>query len=1373
MRFRRLGISGLLLLVSTTTCMAQEEWPIQHVDKTAGLSNSAINAIYMDGHDYAWFGTWDGLNRYDGDKVTSFKPLSNAPTTISNNVIRQILEDKSGNLWVVTHDGINRYDQKTNQFTRYLNGLDRIPSVENNLKATLSKDSTLLISLVGWGVGFYREETDSFESLAIEGGVFDNIYDIGAFEDHIYLLDDHGNLLASSKTQSPVQAHPGWKPRNTIYKFVAVRDRYFFAYQKPESALILEELRRGRVIDTFAVPTNGMQITAISGSNDRSGLYLGTNEGAVIYVSPTEAGFRAESLNHHMPDLVKKKLKIFSLYETRNNMLWVGTDGDGVYKYLTKKRSFRAMGEGPASEGKLSNSIVRAIHKDADGTLYVGTRSGGLNVFSPHEKSTKVYDRTNGLSDNTVLAIGEDAKGNIWLGLDNEGIDMLEKSSGKIFHFPRDFSRDNPKPTFNAVYEVFFDSYGHLWLGTSGDGIIYLDIRQQANGQYVLHETYSIEPQEHPEGEIIGLTSATVYTIAQEEPNILWFGARNGGLYRYNTLSRKFTHHFNEVDTDGYSALSNNDILSMYMDHANKLWVGTSGGLNQINLATFSVKQYAQNQGLANNTIHGILEDKEGRFWLSSNNGLFAFSPGTNSFKNFNWTDGLANYEYTDGAYFKAENDDRLYFGGTKGLDIVMPGMMDTTTYFPRLALTGLLISNVEIAPLDSTGILQAGIDLQKSISLRHNQNFLSVRFTTLDYWHKQRCTYRYYLEGFDKTWIHIGTKSDINLTNVPPGGYVLHLNNTNENGDWNAIDRQLVIKISPPFWATKVAYGIYALIALLTQVSFVILLRNRAKRKKLAVIEKLKKEQTDVIQKYKLEFFTDITHEFRTPLTLILGPATTLLEKTKSNPPVHQLIQSIYQNSLRLQKLIQELTQFRKVELGKEKLRIRTLNISQFVEEILQSFRQYALEKEIRLTFETPDQALFVQADSDILEKILINLISNALKYTEPGGQVAVKLWKENNLMYYSVSDTGSGIDESEMSRIFERFNDIHHKGERSINSVGIGLSLTQKLIKLHKGDITVKSTPGEGSDFTFWLPSEISTYEGLIGDSDDHLILTKLEEHVEAEFYHRNALDQEMINISLERMEHTLLAVDDNIQILSLLKELLTKKYNVITCTSAKEALNLLGHRKIDLVISDVIMPEMSGYELCDAIKNRIETSHIPVILLTAKGEMEDRIEGLQAGADAYIPKPFHLDHLHVRVEKLIHTRELLKKKFEAYSVTDTEFASFGIGEKDDAFFGELDKFIKQELGNPQLDAVLLAGHLGTSKTSLYKKIRALTGQTPHALINHYRLKKAAYLLSNSDLNVSEIIYRTGFNSRSYFYKSFQEKYHCSPSAYNGAIE
>lgn len=1346
--------------------IAQSEWPLQQVDKKAGLSNSSVNAIHMDDHDLVWLGTWDGLNRYDGDQVTVYKPVKDDPGSISNNVVRQIIEDKAGRLWITTHDGINRYDRKLDRFHRYLHDVDDIPFLENNLKVISSDDSSIYVALTGWGIAKYNPSKDQFDKLSPPGQDLKFIHGIGLQGQCLYLLNEDKGLLAYQLQERIVNSiYP--QPLTRFHALQKMGGQLYFIYQDDGDRLTFVALDHGKIISEARIDTQHSQITSLSASRDGSSLYIGTNEGRLMEVTMQDGQPTLHSPEHLTSTLSSKKLKIFSIHESKQDILWVGTDGDGAYKYRTKERAFHSIGEGELSKGQLSNSIVRAIHIDDSGALYIGTRSGGLNVLNPARTSTKVYDRSNGLSHNTVLAIDQDSQGNIWIGTDGEGLDMIEKSSGRILHFPDDFANVPDELQFGSVYEITFDSYHNLWLGTSGYGVIYLDINVTPTGKYQVIDSYSITPATH-NAPHIGINSNIVYCIVEERPNVLWLGTRNGGLYRYNTITRSFTHHLSSDRLDR-SSVSNDDILSLHIDNQNKLWVGTSGGLNSVNLSDFSVEQYNQSDGLANNTIHAILEDDKGKLWLSSNNGLFAFSTQNNTFKNYNWTDGLLNYEYTDGAYFRSASGERLYFGGTEGLDINEPARIDTTAAFPRLVLSDLVISNVPIVPGDSSGILESQIDLQQGISLAYNQNVLSLSFTSLDYWHKQRCMYRYFLEGFDDGWIDLGRQSNIHLTNIPPGRYDLHINNTNENGEWNPEVRHLLIDIAPPFWATPTAYVVYGLLALLAQMGLVLALRNRAKVKKSLEIQRLKQEQAETLQKYKLEFFTDITHEFRTPLTLILGPVVKLLKELKRDSSLYPMAQTIYHNSLRLQKLIQELIQFRKVELGKEKLKIRPLNLTSFVEDILGSFRDYALQKEIQLVYEVPDQSINAYADSDILERIMINLLSNAMKYTEHGGKVGVEITHLTGKVSFCIWDTGVGIHPDQLTQIFERFT--HLQGDRhewDTNSAGIGLSLTKKLVQLHMGEITVESTPGKGSAFSFWLPSDIAAYEGKISEETDDAILAKLKEHVKVELYQKDNLDQEMINISLTRFEHNVLIVDDNLQILRLLKDLLSKNYNVLSCNRGEKALTILSNQKIDLVISDVIMPEMNGFELCKIIKNKIESSHIPIILLTAKGEIEEQIEGLEAGADIYLPKPFHPDHLYAHIKRLISTREMLRKKFENPAAVDDTPPTLGIGTKDDDFFKKLHEYITQEMNNTQLDAQQLASHLGLSKTSLYKKVRTITGQTPHALINNYRLQKAAYLLTHSDYNVSEIINKTGFNSRSYFYKSFQEVFHCSPSSY-----
>lgn len=1347
--------------------------PYQHIGKKDGLSNSAITSIYMDQYDYTWFGSWDGLNRYDGSTIKVYKPEPFGAGTISNNIVRSILEDKAGNLWIVTHKGINKYNRDTDSFKSYLSDLTNIPVLENSMRACLGPDSSLWLSVLGQGINRYDQESDSFIPVVmneIPSEWLKEVSGIGSANGLMYLLGSDARLvcLLNNKTVFSKQLIPAAQLR--LHYFFTLHGKYYLALSFDNGSVMLYSLsdieRAPQLLKLSDFPVSSLSVNL-----DNSALWIGTDLGDIFKLTWQKNSFVSSNQASGFPLLSKAQRKILTITETKQDILWVGTDGDGIFKFLTRPKPFYSVPSGSTDKGGLSNSIVRSVYEDSDGTLYTGTRGGGLNIIRTNQP-TRVLNTAKGLSNNAVLSLNKDKSGNLWIGVDGEGIDMLETKTGRLFHFPKDFENQTDLK-FNFVYSICIDVYGSLWLGTSGNGVINLKVSKGKSGKYRLDQYRQIS---HSTEESSSINSNVVYSIVEETPNILWFGTRGSGVYRYNSLSGKIEEHF--YTSSEKQRLSNDDVLSLFISDKEELWVGTSGGVNKISLQTkpYSVSHYTQREGLPNNTIHAILQDANAMLWLSTNNGLVMLDTKKAAFKNFDTNDGLQNNEFTDGASFRSRNSEKLFFGGINGLDIIYPTKLNTVSNFPRLTISEFQVHNVIITPRDSSHILKKHIDLAKEISLNYDQNFISFHFTTLNYWNKQRTEYAYFLENFDKAWNYIGQQSVVNLTNIPPGNYTLHINYTNENGTWNTAPKKIAIAVHPPFWKTSWAYMIYVLLLIGLQFGIVLIIRQRARTKRAAAINKFKIDQMKELNDYKLQFFTNVAHEFRTPLTLIFGPVTALIKKASNAWDRYQL-KTIYGNSLRLQKLIEELIQFRKIESGKEKAEVSQVELVTFTQDIVETFVQHAVDHDVNLEFLPEPESLQAWVDPKKLEKILINLISNAIKYNVKGGHVDIILKENNHYAVFIIKDTGVGIADSDRSKIFESFyqNAAQQQEQKPFAmSTGIGLSLTKSLVELHRGEIRLESTPAKGSTFTITLPIAREAYELYADEKSYTLPVTNLEEKVQQEFGYINRAPEPVSTQAevLPDIDHyALLIVDDHHQILVLLQSILSDKYKIFTARNGNEALALLEDEKIDLVISDILMPGMDGLTLCRKIKDNIQTSHVPVILLTAKAEIEDRIEGLQMGADSYIPKPFHPDHLFIRIEKLIKNREQIRKRFENFAEVELGQMSTGISEKDDEFFVRITQCIERHLSESEFSADTIADEVGMSKASLYKKVKATVGLTPHGLIKQYRLRKAADLLKNSDMSVSEVIYETGFNSRSYFYKSFNEMFHCHPKDFGGA--
>jgi signal transduction histidine kinase/CheY-like chemotaxis protein/ligand-binding sensor domain-containing protein/AraC-like DNA-binding protein len=1347
-------------------------WPYQHVEKSAKLSNSAITSVYMDKQDYVWLGTWDGLNRYDGSTIKVYKPDPFLKGTISNNVIRNFLEDKSKNLWIVTHMGINRYDQVTNSFHVYLDSIPDIPFLENNIRACIGPDGAVWTSIRGKGISRYSSSSDQFlpvDFQGLESEWFSNVVDLSAHNGLLYFLGADGRLVCS--VESRVVFNKTIIPADELqyHKFLRIGAKNYLAVASKRRELLIYDVSDIEE-EPAKLKTGNVIISSLSENLKRTEAWAGSESGDIFKITPRGETFALVSMNSYFPTLSQARIKILSIEETKQDIVWVGTDGDGVYKFLTRPKTFYSITEGQQDMGQISHSIVRSIYEDKDGTLFIGTRGGGLNVVDPATKRTRVLNSRTGLSNDAILSINKDLKGNLWIGADGEGIDMMEAGTGKIFHFPRDF--ENPRaPTFGNIYSICVDSFNDLWLGTSGYGVVHLKVEKTSQGKYRFVE---VERISHSKDRPTSIKSNIVYSIVEEKPNLLWFATRGGGIYRYNTLTKQIEANIQATQYEKTS-LSNNDVLSLYIDNQEELWIGSSGGLDRLFLQNkpYRIQHFTEREGLPNNTIHGILEDDQNNIWLSTNRGLVMFDRRRNTFKNFDTNDGLKNTEFTDGATFRSVTSTKLYFGGIDGLDIAYPDKFQIQHYFPKLIVTDFQVRNETITPGDATKILTKNIDATEHLTLNYDQNFISLSFTTLDYWNKHKSEFRYFLENFDKDWNYINQQQTLTLTNIPPGEYKLNINYTNENGDWGKAPRTIQITITPPWWRTTWAHILYGLLAIGLQLAIIVYIRWRAKEKKALAIDRFKAAQLKEMNDYKLQFFTNIAHEFRTPLTLILGPVASLLNKSHEVNEQKQL-KTIYSNSLRLQKLIDELIHFRKIENGKETLTISLIDLIPFTQEIVESFQAHAEERDVHLEYYPEPDSLLANVDHRKIEKILINLISNAVKYNSEGGIVRVTIRQSGTSATFIVSDEGIGIAEENKHKIFDSFyhNPTASLGANGIEkSTGIGLSLTKSLVQVHRGQITVDSVLGKGSTFTVVIPISKDTYADLPEESPMMISSAYLSEKISLEFDsdHYAAAGNSKESSRQRTNAYSILVVDDHVSITSLLENLLSDKYNIHKAANGRQALEVLDAERIDLIISDVLMPDMDGLTLCRAVKENIQTSHIPVILLTAKSEIESRIEGLEVGADSYIPKPFHPEHLSIRIEKLIERMEIVRKKFINFGDSELTQLPTGIGERDDDFFQKITRCIQKHLAEPEFNAEDIAEEVGMSKASLYKKVKTITGLTPHGLIKQFRLKKAADLLRNSNLSVSEVIYETGFNSRSYFYKSFNDMYQCHPKDYS----
>lgn len=1350
-------------------------WRSSRITNEKGLSNSAVNDIYRDAHGFMWFGTWDGLNRYDGKNIKTFYPDLFDEQAISNNIIRQMLEDKHGNLWIVTEQGLNKYSHHLGSFSKWFNEYPGLSLREQSLKATTGPDGNIWVKAYGIGLFRYHPEKNAFRELFVSGigqHVLKAATDIFTHQDDMFVLTEDSLLHSCINKKEKLGSY--YLPEiHPVLGTSKVKANWFCEFDK--QPLLFLSLREGGllIVDLLTLEVNALKmghwdfrVTALGLSAGKSFYWLGTDDGNILQLFPGD-DFSVRSVLHQLPELAGKKVKIWSVFETPDDILWIGTDGEGVFRSILKPKPFFQISRGRPEERQLNHQIVRAIYEDSRGNLWVGTRGNGLNYIPYGSGPTLYYSTENGLTNDAVLSVKEDGAGNLWIGHDGTGIDMFELSSGGFYHFPRDL-RGAENMEFGSVYDICIDAFGTVWLATSGYGIIGLDIEKDDHGFKLLNHTHIVG-----EGPRDMLRSNIVYSIVEEKPNILWLGTRGAGIYRMNTLTNELENFsLASVDKDG---LSNDDILSLHMGTDGKLWVGSSGGLNKVDIRfrPYTFTHYTTREGLPNNTIHAILEDRDGMVWVSTNKGLSKFNTGKDKFINFNSGDGLQSNEYADGAADYGQKTNKFYFGGINGLDWFYPEQIIVSERVPKVLFTGFKLYNTPIVPKDTTGILDKNINELDTIILKHHQNFFTIEFTTLNFINPNKSLFEYKLQNFNADWIRVGNQREASFTNVPDGKYRLMLRATNEDGVWSDDLKQLTIIIEPPFWKTWPAYLIYFLAFALVGVLLYLYQTRRIRTKQRRTLEIMQQQKEKELNQYKLQFFTNLAHEFGTPLTLIFASAASLMnpsEKPKESP---SLIKTIYQNSRRMQRLVQEILEFRKIDTGREKIVNKKTELVTTLNNIVQIFIHFVQQNELELSFEPDHDELWVFVDQGKLEKILLNLLSNAIKYTPPGGIIKLMLYQKEDKIILEVSDTGVGVPEDVLPYIFDSYYQQEPKVQKNVASfkgIGIGLAYAKSLVELLGGTINVSSKTGQGSTFRVIFPYNAAD-PGNIPQNDDAELLTQKnlsEILTEALISTKDEQSKKANNrpaLWTTPKKYRILVAEDDPELSNLLLNLLSEQYDVSVAPDGEQALKQIQNTKVDVLVSDIMMPKIDGLSLCRTIKSDLLTSHIPVILLTARTEIENRIEGLEMGADSYIPKPFHPKHLFVRIEKLLKAREQVAEYFKVNFGTPAYNLQKTYSPRDKKLLDKCVAFIESNYNDETMDADWLASHLAFSKPQLYRKIKALTGLTPHGLIKNFRLKKARQMIAEDVYSISDIIHMTGFNNRTYFYRSYKEVFGETP--------
>lgn len=1328
----------------------------EQLDNTKGLSNSSVNTIFQDSENLIWIGTWDGLNRYDGNNFKIFRPEPNNENSISNHVILKIAEDNTGNIWVLTMHGINRYDKKTNSFRRfYFSGRNQPSLSETDFNIAVDGAKNVFCAAKDWGIGYFLN--DDFQLLTIDGlptvavkkmEFISNSELLVLFENnelHLMLCETRESgeksISISSKVKEDVNDFGIFKNQNIC--ILTINGDITLQTLSGKKEEIIEE---NEVQDIVGYLPEGILLT------NKSEYFIINNNGLRVKKLWLE-NFQNQ--------------KVTTVFKGTENVLWTGTDGDGLFKIYPLSMSFNLISNALVPE--LEGGIVRAFTEFGENSFWVGTKGKGLFRFSskfylnPEEPiKYEIFNEDNSSVNNAVYALCKGIDDLIFIGTDGEGINIYDSKKSKLYGWTEILKNDNVG-YFKSIYSIYQDKNGFIWLGSNGYGLIRFKIERSGEKLKVVQfKTYNADNEQS------SLSSNIIFSILPKSENELWIGTRLGGLNLLNVNTGLFRVFKNK--TDDIQSLSDNDILCLYTDFNDKLWIGTSYGLNVLEElkddGNVVFKSYTVKDGLPNNTIHGIAADSKSNLWISTNYGLSNFIAGKSKFINYTQNEGLQNNEFSDGAFYQDVNSEFVFMGGIKGFNYFLPSEIEESLVIPDILIDKISGQN-QITPYYQGIVISPDSKSHSSIVLKHDQNFLDIEMAAITYIGSEKCQYAYQLENFDQEWNFIDNRKNFSFTNVPPGKYSLWIKWTNSDGVWGNPVQALDIRIKPIIWLSKVALLIYSVLLFL----FFKFVADYFKERRLLKqnIEFQKREEE--IHQNKLNFFTNVAHEFQTPLTLIEGPAQKLSESVGFNEKERKFVRMIQRNSSRLLFLTQQLLEFRKAEYDYLDVKVQEFDLVNLIEQIAELFDELALSKNIDFKLELPAE-LQGWFDKDKIEKTVFNLLSNAFKYTPKGGKINLDFFisgDDTKTLNIIVSNTGKGIPEDNLDLVFDRFflSDNPDGSDKNMFRTGIGLSYVKRIVTVLKGSVTVANDKNKSTVFTVLLPCSKVAFSAKELDKETNPVLIS---------YHlKNILEDvsagnENVPDKISSLEHfentkkTILIVEDEIEIHLLLKEILGEKYKIRTAYNGAEALAIIEKEIPDIIISDVMMPVMDGLKLCEKIKTDAKTCHIPFVMLTAKDSVLHRIEGIESGANSYIPKPFHPDHLLIRVQKLLEEKELILKYLRKDNFAEN-LSNLSVEDEDKDFIKKIIDIVRNNIEDENLKSEFLENELGYSSSQLYRKVKQIFGFSPGDLIRTIRLKYAADLLRENVFTVSEICYRSGFNNRSYFYREFNKMYNITP--------
>ncbi|TCO07770.1 signal transduction histidine kinase [Natronoflexus pectinivorans] len=1372
----------LLLAIFVANAMvlsAQTPVTFERYSTFQGLPQNSVFSIAQDASGFIWLATYDGISRFDGFQFVSYKPEPGNIGGLSSNITVALEADDEGKLWIgTTGSGLSMFDTRTLMFRNYpSDDTEEGALSDNNVNAILPLSNNVLVG-TNHGLNKLNRESGHFSVfLTGDGLAGNNILALNKWcHDKTWVATNNGLQLISLGDEIVQHAYlPQSQTGGQVLslktdhnqRLWTVSSSQLSCFREEDGEFILEmQLTDAELNEQFS-STGGFSVI-VMGKNDE--IWLGTH-GGLFRLKESAQKLFAEShfINALYDEHSLPGNQIISLMTDEEGILWIGTRFNGLAKYDPYKQPVTRFVHNPANPNSIHSNDVRAISQDVDGNIWMGSRNQGVDFINVQTGEIERFEANSGVNgalyNNSIRDLYLDTRDRLWVGY-YSGFSQIERDglTGNVLFHPAKDSVGNRIHFGGHTYFFYEDSKSRFWVATS-DGLIQYDPRNNRV------EWYRNEFTQSPN------LGNFFRSVCEDADGYLWLATDGIGVFRLNPETREFTNfrHF----LDDPATLSHNKVYVIAKDLNQDLWFGTHSGLNRLCKETGNFYHFTQEDGLSNNIVYGIMPDQNGFLWLTTANGLSRFNPQNNTFKTY-----LSGIEFSDDA-FSISRDGKIFVGGLSGFFAFHPDSLRENQFAAPLRFTGFRLHNDLIQPGETYNgriILPEALSFLEEITLKHNENFFSVEFAMLSYASPTQNRYQFLLEGLHTQWFDASSGERIAVfTGLKPGRYILRVRGANPDGIWS--ESSLTINILPAFYQTTWFRGLLMLIFAAIIVLFYRLRLRSLTRQKITlenqVVEKtrelqnqndiLKNQHDEIVRQRdqvvemtrmvhdaderKLRFFTGVSHEIRTPLTLILGPVEQMLNNSDVPQSVRDRLDRVYRNARNLHKLINQLLDFRKIDSGLMPVELSAGDINSFLHNQVELCHNLIAEKKLQIEFKLNEHIPTSYFDIDIVEKIIQNLLTNAIKYSPTGGKITLEteivFTNEDKVIGIRVADHGAGIPAEEQSRIFDRFYRASHSRQNINDGLGIGLSFSRDLARLHGGDILLEQSTGNGSTFLFRFPLNVSHTAKNKGVETREILPSGLLENQKSDE---------------DPGKTTVLIIEDNDDLRAFIKDGF-EGFKILEASDGNRGLQLAVEHIPDIIVSDILMPGLNGFEVCRRLKEEVSTAHIPVLLLTALGAAEHQKAGVDCGADDYIVKPFNVQLLAGKVRNILSARKHYRERLLShYQIPASDKESKG-----DPLLDSVTELVLSNLTETGFGVEEISRKLNMSRSTFYRKISSLTGVSPVEFIRRIRLRESCILLkSESGITINEVAFRVGFEDVDYFRNCFKKVYGKTPSEY-----